>query len=73
MKYEFLMGMETAQGVGFTLMEFVVYTGGIGAVEDYFQTISEITTEDVRNAAREFLVDTSKTIIKLTSEQEVES
>lgn len=68
MRYGFLMGLETPQGTIFSMLTFVVNSGGIEAVEDYYETVKSITPEDLREAARRFLVDEGKTVIKLTSE-----
>jgi zinc protease len=65
MKYEFLMSLETANGVCSALRPVVVFTGGISAVEDYYKTLDSITPEDVRAAARKYLVDTGKTTVTL--------
>ncbi len=65
MKYGFLMGLETAQNVAFSLMAFVINTGGIEAVNDYYRTLDSITAEDVRAAAQEYLVETGKTVVTM--------
>ncbi len=72
MRYEFLMGLETARGVAFSLLAQVINTGGIEAVEDYYRTVAQITPEDIRSAARSFLVDDAKTVVTLTMETEEE-
>lgn len=54
-RYGFLMGLETAQQTAFSLLEFVVATGGVEAVEDYFATLDAVTPEDVQRAAQTFL------------------
>jgi zinc protease len=65
MKYGFLMGLETAQSVAFSLIQPVIDTGGIEAVDEYYRTLDSITAEDVRNAARRFLVDDAKTVVTM--------
>ena len=70
MKYGFLMGMQTPQGAAFSMLFFVVNTGGIEASEDYYKTVSEITVEDIQRAAREILIDDARTVATLTSGQE---
>ncbi len=54
-RYGFLMGLETAQQTAFSLLRFVVPTGGIEAVEDYFTTLEDVTPEDVQRAAQTYL------------------
>jgi len=65
MKYGFLMGLETAQNVAFSLMTFVINTGGIEAVNDYYRTLDSITAEDIRAAAQEYLIETGKTVVTM--------
>jgi zinc protease len=71
MKYGFLMRLETAEGICFALRPVVVFTGGIEAIEDYFQTLDAIAAEDVRAAANRFLTDNAKTTVTLTPAKEV--
>jgi zinc protease len=71
MKYEFLMSLETAQGICFSLRPSVVFTGGIEAIEDYFRTLDSIIPEDVRAAANTYLVDNGRTTITLAPAGEV--
>ena len=65
MKYGFLMGLETAQSVAFSLIPVVVNTGGIEAVDDYFRTLDAVTADDVREAARRYLVDRALTVVTM--------
>lgn len=71
MKYGFLMGLETALAVDFALRPFVVFTGGIEALEDYYDTLEAVTPEDVRAAANQFLVENGRTTVTLVSAREV--
>jgi zinc protease len=65
MKYGYLMSLETAQSVAFSLISVVVNTGRIEAVNDYYRTLDAVTAEDVREAARRFLVDRSMTVVTM--------
>jgi zinc protease len=68
MKYEFLMDLETAQSIAFSMFPFVVSTGGIEAVNDYYRTLESVTREDVREAARRCLVESGKTVVIMVQE-----
>ena len=68
LKYGFLMGMETAQDVAFAVMQVIVSTGRLEPIEDYYRTLDAITPEDIREAARKFLVDTGRTTITMVQE-----
>jgi len=65
MKYGFLMGLETAQSVAFAMIPYVIDTGGIEAVDEYYRTLDTLTREDVREAARRYLVDSGKTVVTM--------
>jgi zinc protease len=65
MKYGFLMGLETAQNVAFSLIGVVVNTGGVEAVDTYYRALDAVTAEDIREAARRYLVDQSQTVVTM--------
>jgi zinc protease len=65
LKYGFLMGLETAQSVAFGMIGYVINTGGIEAVNQYYETLDSITPEDVRAAAQRYLVDSGKTVVTM--------
>jgi zinc protease len=68
LKYGLLMGMETAQDVAFAVMQSIVSTGKLEPLEEYFRTLEAITPEDIREAARKYLVDTGRTTITMVQE-----
>ena len=68
MKYGFLMGLETAQNVAFAMIQPVINTGGIEAVNEYYRTLDSITAADIREAARTYLVDSAKTVVLMVQE-----
>lgn len=63
MKYGFLMGMETAQNVAFSLIQPIINTGGVEALEDYYKTLETVTAEDLRAAAEKFLIESGRTTV----------
>lgn len=65
MKYGFLMGLETAQQIAFSMIGYVINTGGIEAIEDYYHTLDALTAEDVRAAAQQWLIDSGKTTVTM--------
>ncbi len=65
MKYGFLMGLENAQNIAFSLIGFVINTGGIEAVETYYETLDGVTAEHLRQAAQTYLVPEKKTTVTL--------
>jgi zinc protease len=67
-KYGYLMGMEAALDVTFGVMQPIVSTGRLAAIEDYYRTLDTLTPEDLREAARKYLVDTGRTTITMVQE-----
>jgi zinc protease len=67
-KYGFLMGMESAQDVALAVMWPVVYAGRLEAIEEYYGTLDAVTAEDVRDAAKKYLVDSGRTTITMVQE-----
>jgi zinc protease len=65
MKYGFLMSLENAQGIAFSLIPFVINTGGIEAVETYYATLEGVTAEHLREAARRYLVPEKRTTVTM--------
>jgi len=71
-KYEFLMNMETPQGVCSALRPVVTFTGSIEAMESYWRTLESVTSEDVRAAAKIYLIENGKNTVTLVSAGEAE-
>jgi zinc protease len=69
MKYGFLMGLETPQNVAFSLVQPIVNTGRIDALEAYFRTLDAVTPEDVREAARRYLIDARRTTVTMLQQE----
>ena len=67
-KYGFLMSMESAQDVTFAVMQTIVNTGRLEPIEDYFRTLEAVTPEDIRDAARKYLIDARRTTITMVQE-----
>jgi zinc protease len=65
-KYGFLMGLESSLDVAVAMVTPLVNAGRIEALEEYFRTLDGVTPEDVREAAREYLVETGRTTIVMT-------
>ena len=67
-KYGLLMGMETAQDIAFAAMQTIVNTGRLEPIEDYFRTLQAVTPEDLREAAKKYLVESGRTTITMVQE-----
>jgi zinc protease len=67
-KYGFLMGLESAQDAAFAGMQAIISTGRLESIEEYFTSLDAITPEDIREAARKYLIDTGRTTITMVQE-----
>jgi zinc protease len=67
-KYGFLMSMEAALDVAFVVTPTIVNTGRLEPIEDYFRTLEAVTAEDLRDAARRYLVEAGRTTITMVQE-----
>jgi zinc protease len=63
LRYRFVMGLETAQEIAFAARQSIVSTGRLEPIEDYYATLAAITPDDIRTAARAWLVDSGRTIV----------
>lgn len=62
LKYDFLLGLDTPDRVIRSLNRVIAVTGGIEAIETYFQTADQVTPEAVRAAAEALLAPERRTI-----------
>jgi len=67
-KYRFLMDLDTPSNVAGNLYQIIAVTGGIEAVEIFYQTLEGVTAEDVQQAAQKYLVTDRRTVGVLRGE-----
>ena len=67
-KYGFLMDLETAQDISFSVMQTIVSTGRLEPIDSYFTTLDAVTPEDVRESARTHLTPAGRTIVTMVQE-----
>jgi zinc protease len=65
MKYGFLMGMETARDIAFSLIPFIINTGELETVEAYYATLEGVTAEHLREAARRYLMPEKRVTVTM--------
>ena len=65
-RYGFLMRLETPLGVANSVSRAIINTGSLEPVNDYYRTLATITPEDIREAARQVLAESRRTIVTLT-------
>ena len=64
-KYAFLMSLDTPDHVAGGLARFVALSGGIEIVDRYYAALDRVTPEDIREAARTYLVPKRRTVVVL--------
>ena len=65
MRYGYLLGLDTASDVADEVASFVGVAGDLGRVETLYRNLAAVTPEDVREAARRWLVDQRRTVVIL--------
>jgi len=66
LKYGFLMGLESPLDIASAFVRPVANSGRAEALEEYYRTLEAVTPEDVREAARTYLVETARTTVVMT-------
>jgi zinc protease len=65
MRYGFVAGLGTADGVAQTLARYVAITGDVACVNETFATLDTVTPEDVKRAANTWLLPERCTVAVL--------
>ncbi|PRP95402.1 Insulinase [Enhygromyxa salina] len=61
MRYDYLLGLDTPSAVAGDVAHFVGTTGDLAQIEVLYRELSAVTPEDVREAARRWLVEDHRT------------
>ncbi|MDQ1266012.1 MAG: zinc protease [Bacteroidota bacterium] len=64
-KYAYLMKLDTPEKTASALARTIALTGGISAVDEYFETLELITPQDILNAAKKFFTPEKRTVVTL--------
>lgn len=65
MKYSFLMGLDTPGSVAGRLARIIAMSGDIRALDRLYASVDRVTTSDIQDAAKQFLVEDKRTVIIL--------
>ncbi len=68
-RYGFLMGLDSAEKTANALVGFVAMTGDVKAVDQLYESIQQVTPEDVREAAKTYYQPTRRTVTVLKGVQ----
>ncbi|TDI34055.1 MAG: insulinase family protein [Acidobacteria bacterium] len=71
MKYQFLMGLDTADSVANTMAHYLSLTNDPETVNRVYELYDAVTAEDVRRLAKKYLRPENRTIVTLTQSAEV--
>jgi zinc protease len=67
LRYSFALSMSTSDAVAATVVRFVALRRTPETINRLFDMYSQVTPEDVQNAARQYLLERGRTIVTLTS------
>lgn len=65
MRYRYLLGLDTASAVADEVAGFVGVAGDLNEIEVLYRNLSAVTPDDVREAARRWLIDKHRTTVVL--------
>jgi len=65
-RYGYLMDLDTPDNVASRLARIIAITGGVEAVDELYQTMDAVTTDDIRAAAQLYLQKPHRTVLTLT-------
>ena len=65
MRYDYLLGLDTPSAVADEVAQFVGVAGDLAKVELLYRNLEAVTPEDVREAARRWLVNKRRTVVIL--------
>ena len=71
MKYQFLMGLDTADSVANTMAHYLSLTNDPETVNRVYELYDAVTVEDVRSLAKKYFRPENRTIVTLTQSAEV--
>jgi len=66
MKYQFLLGLDTANAVANTMAHYLSLTNDPGTVNKVYELYDRVTPEDVRSLAKKYFRAENRTIVTLT-------
>jgi zinc protease len=66
LRYGFALGMNNTEAIARTVAHYVALTRSPEAINRVYEMYEKITPEDVRNVARKYFVEDSRTIVTLT-------
>ena len=65
-RYQFTMQLDNSQTVAATVARYVALKRTPGTIDRLFAVFAQLTPEDIRAAARKYLVESGRTIVTLT-------
>ena len=68
-KYSFLMALDTASNVASMMARILAVSGELQTVDTYFQTMAQVTPEDIQAAARTYFDSQRRTVAVLKGAQ----
>jgi zinc protease len=69
LRYGFLMGLQTPEGVAYRLAHFIALSGDLSALQRLYASYETVTPADVQQAARQYLAAERRTVGVLRARQ----
>lgn len=67
MKYSFLHSLDNADAIASTLAYYVSVTGSPHSLDEFYQTLSKVTPDDIQQAAKKYFTKEKRNIVTLIS------
>ena len=65
-RYAFPLQLDNSDSVADAVAEFIALRRTPGTIDKYYEVLASLTPEDLRNAAKKYLVESGRTIVTLT-------
>jgi len=66
LKYEFALGMDNSEAIAGTVAHYVALRRSPETINRLYDIYDQVTPEDIRNVARKYFSETSRTTVTLT-------
>ena len=67
LRYEFALGLNNSEAIAGTVARYVALRRTPETINRYYDEYAKLTPEDIRNAARKYLIERNRTVVTLSS------
>ncbi len=69
LRYEFALSLDNSEAIAESVAEFVALRRTPETINRFYETYAKLTPEDIQKAAKKYLIDDSRTVVTLTSQE----